>query len=115
MLGFEVEMLAIAKSSPLREPVAPLEISLLNVTLGSHIFLQFLPPPGTEGGKWGSRTRAPGPRPGGQTFTRGKPGGQLRGAKNAPVHNPPGENMSDNFSPGKNQGARARRTLAFTW
>ena len=61
MLGFEVEMLAIAKSSPLREPVAPLERSLLNVTLGSHTLLQFLAPPGTEVGKWGARTRAPGP------------------------------------------------------
>ena len=61
MLGFEVEMIAIAKSSPLREPVAPLERSRLNVTLGSHTFLQFLAPPGTEVGKWGARTRAPGP------------------------------------------------------
>ena len=81
MLGFEVEMLAVAKSGPLREQVAPLERSGLNVTLGSHTFLQFLAPPGTEVGKWGCPDPPAGPSPGGLTFTRGKPGGQVRGAK----------------------------------
>ena len=33
--------------------MAPLEISLLNVTIGSRIFLKFSQPQGTEVGKWG--------------------------------------------------------------
>ncbi len=68
--------------------------------------MQFFPPPGTEVGRWGARTRAPGPRPGGLTFTRGKPGGQVRGAKpgRRTIHLV--KSCLDSFSPGDPQGAR---------